>query len=69
MHWECSECGAQLSSERRPVVCHECGTGGAIFRAGPRANYADGEHDDLRATWLSIGIARAHQASQAEFLT
>ena len=59
MQWECSDCGAPLSGDSRPRVCAECGTAGAIFRSSPLAAETDREFDDLRATWLSIGMARA----------
>ncbi|MDB4973439.1 MAG: hypothetical protein JWN48_1780 [Myxococcaceae bacterium] len=59
MQWECSECGGLFRAEGRPVVCSECGMAGTIVHTEAERAEASGELDDLRATWLSAGFARA----------
>jgi hypothetical protein len=50
MWWECDECGAQISLERRPDVCPECGIAGAI--GVMRSGYPDGQSED-HLEWVS----------------
>ena len=67
MWWECSECGHQVESGRRPLACSECGLAGVIFvSVGSQAPVAgDPEADSLRAAWLRAGMERAQAAPGA----
>ena len=64
MWWECSECGENVERVRAPLVCHKCGTAGAIFVPVEidDAMVGDPEADSLRAVWLEAGVQHAHAA-------
>ena len=64
MWFECSECGGYVHGPSAPEVCPECGVASAIFVLGdPFPSDSDG--DDLRASWLRIGLEEPELIARA----
>ena len=65
MRWECTECGGEIQRASKPRACFECGTAALFVRAREAAPGAQLEPQDLRESWLELGLHWAAEGAPA----
>jgi DNA-directed RNA polymerase subunit RPC12/RpoP len=65
MRWECMECGGEIERARKPSACSECGTAALFVRAAEAAQGAALGPQDLRESWLELGLHWAAEGAPA----
>ncbi len=56
MWWQCGECGAEVMSERAPVVCSECGRAADAFERISSQGEMDADVPSRRDGWFRAGL-------------